>query len=166
MTNYAVSLLIPAYHWPLQHIAKPFQYITDHFSILLSRSSILLTTSAYYCSGSLLTSVSRVTPNCSLTVCCTCLITASACAQVPCPTLTTKPQCFSDTMISPTRYPFNPASSINLPAKYPSGRLNVLPALGNSSGCFEVRFSRSSLVSVLISYRFPSLREIVAPSTR
>ena len=134
MTNYAVSLLIPAYHWPLQRI-------TGHFSILLSRSSILLTTSAYYCSGSLLTSVSRVTPNCSLTVCCTCLITASACAQVPCPTLTTKPQCFSDTMISPTRYPFNPASSINLPAKYPSGRLKVLPALPYSNGCFPRSFA-------------------------
>ena len=32
------------------------------------------------------------------------------------------------------------------PAKYPSGRLNVLPALGYSNGCFVTRFSFSSSI--------------------
>ena len=43
----------------------------------------------------------------------------------------TKPQCFSETCAPPIVFPFRPLSSISFPAKYPSGRLNVLPALAN-----------------------------------
>ena len=38
-----------------------------------------------------------------------------------------KPQCFVLTIAPPTLAPASPLSIINLPAKYPSGRLNVDP---------------------------------------
>lgn len=42
---------------------------------------------------------------------------------------------------------------ISFPAKYPSGRLNVLPALGYSSGCFVTRLSfRSSITAWIFSF--------------
>ena len=47
------------------------------------------------------------------------------------PMLTIKPACFSLTCAPPTVRPRRPQSSMSLAAKCPSGRLNVLPALGN-----------------------------------
>ena len=44
------------------------------------------------------------------------------------------------------KIPFKPASSISFPAKYPSGRLKVLPALGYSNGCFSFLFLASSSI--------------------
>ena len=46
------------------------------------------------------------------------------------PVLIIKPACFSLTCAPPTLKPFRPARSISAPAKWPSGRLNVLPADG------------------------------------
>ena len=55
------------------------------------------------------------------------------------PMLTIKPACFSLTCAPPTVRPRRPQSSMSLAAKCPSGRLNVLPALGSVSGCFSRR---------------------------
>ena len=46
------------------------------------------------------------------------------------PAFTIKPACSVLTSAPPMRVPFSPACSINAPAKWPSGRLNTLPALG------------------------------------
>ena len=53
------------------------------------------------------------------------------------PRLTTNPACFSLTCAPPTVSPFSPAASMSAPAKWPSGRLKVEPALGKESGCFS-----------------------------
>ena len=55
------------------------------------------------------------------------------------PLFTTKPACFSLTAAPPIEYPISPQSCISLPAKYPSGRLIVLPAEGIESGCLSAR---------------------------
>lgn len=65
-------------------------------------------------------------------------------------------QCFCDTCAPPTRYPRNPASMISFPAKYPSGRLNVLPALGYSSGCFSARCVASSFIRARMACSSPA----------
>ena len=54
-------------------------------------------------------------------------------------------------MAPPTEKPFKPASSISFAAKYPSGLLKVLPALGYSKGCFSLRFPASSRIWLLMA---------------
>ena len=53
-------------------------------------------------------------------------ISCNASLQVALSMLATNPQCFSETW-APHVLATSPASSINFPAKYPSGLLNVLP---------------------------------------
>ena len=60
------------------------------------------------------------------------------------PLLTMNPACLSETCAPPTDIPLSPQSEISLPAKFPAGRLNVLPVEGTSSGCEARRFSISS----------------------
>ena len=68
--------------------------------------------------------------------------------QVAPPALMTKPACFSETCAPPTLVPFRPHCSISPPAKCPTGRLNVLPALGYSKGCLDRRrWARSAIFS-------------------
>ena len=62
------------------------------------------------------------------------------------PMLTIKPACFSLTCAPPTVRPRRPQSSMSLAAKCPSGRLNVLPALGNE---FVVNIKDTSVLNVI-----------------
>ena len=70
--------------------------------------------------------------------------------QVASPVLTINPACLSLTMAPPIENPLRPHCSIRVPAKLPSGRLKVLPALGISMGCLSFRRPiRSSIFSLI-----------------
>ena len=53
--------------------------------------------------------------------------------------------CSCDTAAPPTRAPFKPSSSINLPAGIAGGFLNMQPALG-AAGCEAQRFWLNALI--------------------
>ena len=89
------------------------------------------------------TSGSSRTPDASHTRDCTiAIVFFTSSADAP-PVFTTKPACFFDTSAPPKPHPLSPARSMSGPANYPSGRLNVLPADGSSSGCEAFLFSIS-----------------------
>lgn len=95
----------------------------------------------FYLPPIILTSGSNFTLNLSNTTFCTCSITATTSEHFASPTLTMNPQCFSLIIASLYLYPLSPASSINCPAKCPSGLLNTEPHEGSSNGCFDVLLS-------------------------
>ena len=101
------------------------------------------------------TSRSRVTPVSRRTRSRTWSTRASTSAQVAPPRLMTKPACFSDTWAPPTVSPFRPHWSMRAAAKWPSGRLNMEPALGYSNGCFSPRRRASSWIFSRISSGSP-----------
>ena len=61
--------------------------------------------------------------------------------------------------------PFSPACSMSGPAKYPVGRLKVLPALGHSSGWLFLRRAISSSIRARMAAGFPGRSENAASST-
>ena len=95
------------------------------------RNFMLASPSFVQSSPRIRTSGSSCTPVCSKTRCSTCRINSSMSRAVAPPMLTIKPACFSLTCAPPTVRPRRPQSSMSLAAKCPSGRLNVLPALGS-----------------------------------
>ena len=60
-----------------------------------------------------------------------------------------------------SKQPFRPVCSINVPAKYPGGRLKVEPALAYSKGCFDSRFSVNSSIRALMASLSPGLSVIM-----
>ena len=78
-------------------------------------------------------------------------IKSSISLAVASPILTTNPQCFSETCAPLNVNPLSPQSSINFAAKYPSGLLKVLPALGKFNGCFVVLLLVKSAINAFIS---------------
>ena len=81
------------------------------------------------------------------------------------PRLTMKPACFSLTCASPMRRPLSPASLMSFEANAPSGRLNVLPALGYSSGCYSRRAASSCSVCRAMASGSPGVSRSVTSVT-